>query len=472
LPSPEMLQSLVVPGLWASNAAFVTGCAMLAMLLIRAMREAKQANARIAELEACLAPVDAIASLTAEENRKLDAARAEVDVATRSLGEIRADYASKRAIFDRLTHETKALEDRLDLAELGLYEPKFRFESSAQYERALTRNREDQKSAIASGRAVYCTTNWVVEGSKRAGDALARRAIRMTLRAFNNECEVLIGKASWKNHDRIAGQIEKSFAAINALNESNKTVISDDFLAMKLDELELTYEEHLKKKEEADELREERVRAREEAKAQREIEAQIRKTEEEEIRRKEALNAARAELGQATEAERRKLNEEIAALQAKLDEATAEHDRAISMAEQTRVGYVYAISNVGSFGESVFKIGMTRRVDPDDRVDELGDASVPFEFDVHAMAFTRDAPKLERDLHLALDEFRLNRVNLRKEFFRVPLSILRAKFASLAPEATFVDVAEAGDYYLSLPVEAKREIAARIESDSAFPSAL
>lgn len=468
--APELSQSFLVPGLWAGLAMLATLSIILGTALVRNARAGAGLRARIEELEAALAPADAVAKLVEAEKRRLDETHAEAEALERRFGDLRSQYAQKKATFDRLSHETKALEDKLDLAELGLYEPKFQYDNSAQYEHALRDNRDKQKEAIADGKAVYCTTEWVVGDSRKAGETMTRRAIRMTLRAFNNECEVLVGKVSWKNFDRIAEQIQKSFSAINKLNESNKVFISDAFLALKLEELDLAHHERLRLKEEADELREERVRAREEAKAQREIESQIRKTEEEEARRKEALELARAELRDATDAERSALTAKIATLQAKLDEATAEHDRAISMAEQTRVGYVYVISNLGAFGEGVFKIGMTRRVDPDDRVDELGDASVPFGFDVHAMAFTHDAPKLERDLHQALDAYRLNRVNMRKEFFRVPVATLRQTLLSHIPEAAFKEDAEAQEYYLSLPKATKDEIVARSDLASGFPA--
>jgi len=442
----------------------------LGIALIRSRRNIKALRDEIKRQNELLAPVNAISELAERERARLDAAKTDADAEDSRLRALRAEYSQKRSIFDRLTHEVRALEDKLDLAELGMYEPKFQYENTAQYTEALTKNRNRQKQMIADETAVHCLTTWTVDGSRRAGQTMSRRAIRMTLRAFNNECEVLIAKVSWRNHDRIEEQIRKSFDTINKLNESNKVIIADEFLILKLQELELAHEEKLLKKQEADELKEERLREREEAKAQRELEAQLRKTEEEESRRKEALERARAELRQANEVEREKLLSKIETLQTKLDEATAEHERALSMAQQTRVGYVYVISNLGSFGESVFKIGMTRRVDPGDRVTELGDASVPFTFDVHAMAFTHDAPKLERELHVALGDYRINKINMRKEFFRVPLDVLKEKFKTLAPNANFNDEIDAQEYFLSLAPKEKEAIVAREEAASELPA--
>jgi len=133
-------------------------------------------------------------------------------------------------------------------------------------------------------------------------------------------------------------------------------------------------------------------------------------------------------------------------LNQKLIEAEARNQRALSMAQQTRKGNVYIISNVGSFGEEVFKIGMTRRLEPLDRIKELSDASVPFEFDIHAIISCDDAPALECSLHTEFDELRINKVNYRKEFFRLPLERLRSFIAARGIEVSFTMIAEARQY--------------------------
>ena len=141
------------------------------------------------------------------------------------------------------------------------------------------------------------------------------------------------------------------------------------------------------------------------------------------------------------------LNARLAELEAQLDAAHAKTERATSMAQQTKVGHVYVVSNVGSFGESVFKIGMTRRLDPVDRVKELGDASVPFPFDVHAMIFSEDAPGLESALHRRFDDRRVNLVNRRKEFFHVEVDELARSVSELGGEIKFTLLAEAAEFY-------------------------
>lgn len=192
---------------------------------------------------------------------------------------------------------------------------------------------------------------------------------------------------------------------------------------------------------------------REEEKARKEYERAIREAQRDEESLKRALEKARLEVAQASADQRAKYEAQMAELNAKLAEAEARNQRAKSMAEQTRAGHVYVISNIGSFGEDVFKIGMTRRLEPMDRIRELGDASVPFEFDVHAMIYTENAPSLERELHELFDANRINKVNDRKEFFRVPISRLREFVANHGLEASFTMVAEAHEYRESMALD-------------------
>ena len=166
------------------------------------------------------------------------------------------------------------------------------------------------------------------------------------------------------------------------------------------------------------------------------------------------LDKARQELLEASESERAITEQHIAELEQRLLEAEAKEARAKSMAEQTRKGHVYVISNIGSFGEDVYKIGLTRRLEPMDRVKELGDASVPFPFDVHAMIYAEDAPALEAALHRKFTLQRVNAVNLRKEFFQVDLPTIKDAVDSIVEiDAEFKMTALAEDYYESLRLQ-------------------
>lgn len=300
---------------------------------------------------------------------------------------------------------------------------------------------------------------------------MIHRNIRLILRAYKNECEVLVTRVSWKNYESIKKKMLKCREVYNDLNESLGIVITKEFERLKLEELRLVYEHAFRHQEEKELLREEKEREREEAKAQRELQAEIARSEKREYEREMALTAARSELALATEAERTAYQARVEELELQLAKAHEQTERTKSMAEQTRIGHVYIISNVGSFGEEVFKIGMTRRLEPLERIRELGDASVPFPFEVHAMIFTEDAPTLERELHVAMQDARINRVNLRKEFFRTSgarvANIIRERF----PNIVYVERPESQEYLGSLSKE-DLETVMRTSSENLVPAAI
>ena len=215
--------------------------------------------------------------------------------------------------------------------------------------------------------------------------------------------------------------------------------VPDELEAEILQKLEADYKLVLRKEAEQARQRQIREQIRADQKADREAREAAKRAEEEKRLIREALDEALAAAGAEHSAE-------VEELQKKLEEAEERGKRAVSQAQLTKVGYVYIISNVGAFGEGVFKVGLTRRLEPLDRVKELGDASVPFPFDVHAMIFSEDAPALEHALHKSLHNFRVNRVNMRKEFFRVDLQKIIEKVERHHGVVEYVADAEALDY--------------------------
>ena len=229
---------------------------------------------------------------------------------------------------------------------------------------------------------------------------------------FNEKCNLIIKKS-------LQVGLSKSQAEVIVLSyymlEELGIRLSREYIALKLKELELRY--HMARIKE-----EQKQKEIEERKAQKDYERAMRDAAKNEEKAREQLEKQREALERtASESEKAKLQEQVSALEVRLQEALAMKERAMSMAQQTRTGYVYVISNVRSFGEDIYKIGMTRRLDPMDRVRELGDASVPFAFEVHYMIYTDDAPKLEAELHQRFAEFKMNSDNYRKEFFRLSL---------------------------------------------------
>ncbi|WP_375749004.1 DUF4041 domain-containing protein [Vibrio sp. HN007] len=364
---------------------------------------------------------------------------------------LRTDYKSKKSTYDALAKQVAIFDEDIELIELGFYKPRFDFDTTEAFKEKIKQCKERQKELMrnkSSQGAIYCYRDWTVDGSRVEGKKMTNKGIRLTARAFNNECEAAIANCTWRNVAKMEERVKKAFDSINQLNESNAIRITEHYLNAKLTELQLTYEYHEKKQIEKEEQAEIKAQMREEAR----IEAEIRKAEaeaiKEEKRYQKALDIARKELVKASDDMKQELEEQIAQLQFDLEEAELKHQRAQSMAEQTKQGHVYIISNIGSFGEGVYKIGMTRRLEPMDRVKELGDASVPFTFDVHAMIHTKDAPSLEKKLHDQFDSRRLNMINRRKEFFHVSLDEIKEVVHDFTENAVeFIETAVAKDYH-------------------------
>ena len=287
------------------------------------------------------------------------------------------------------------------------------------------------------------------------------------LRAFNGECDAAVAKVSWNNVSKLEERVEKAYADINNLGVAVNISLTDAYLEEKLNEIRLTHEYEEKKYLEREEAREQRQQMREQEKAERELEKAKAEAEREETRNQKALDEARAEMDRATGAQLEKLTAQIAGLESKLSEAHERKERAIARAQLTRSGFVYVISNEGSCGPDVVKIGMTRRMEPMDRVKELGDASVPFPFDLHAMMFSEDAPALEQALHDHFAERRVNLINTRKEFYQnVELGEVEKFIKTRGVTAQFVRIAEAREYR---ETQATREAKAH---QSPLPSSL
>lgn len=355
---------------------------------------------------------------------------------------LRSSFKDKREIYDKLLKQIALYDEEIELAELGFYKPHFDFETSDKFKDAIQECRNGQKILVKNKQAVYCTQEWTVDGSKSKGTTMTNRNIRLTSRAINNECDALIANVRWNNIKRFEERLLKAQEAIDKMNVSNKIYISDDYVKLKIEELRLTHEYREKKQNEKEEQAEIRRQMREEAKLQQEVEA----AEKEEQKYEKLLEKAKQEAVNAAGKKLEQLKAKMDMLEQELKEAHEKNQRAKSMAELTKAGHVYIISNIGSFGEKVYKIGMTRRLDPLDRVKELGDASVPFIFDVHAMIYSDDAPSLEKSLHKEFDERRLNLVNNRKEFFHVDLDTIEKEVYKIFPNAEFFVTAEAREY--------------------------
>jgi hypothetical protein len=335
---------------------------------------------------------------------------------------LNSDYQNAKNIYDKLMQEIAIYETDLELMSFGVYKPQYNFDTAEEYKEKLKQVLDKQKERISNKVAAICNTAWEVSGSKKLGQEMINRQIKLMLRAFNGECDTLIAKVKWNNIDKSNERIIKSWGDLNILGVSNDVKITEEFMQLKLAELKLTHEYEVKKYEEKEEQRRIQEIMREEERAQREYERAQQDAEKEELNYQKALEKAKKDLEKTSGSEFDKMSLKIKELEEQLKNAHEKKERALSMAQQTKSGYVYVISNIGSFGEDIYKIGMTRRLEPMDRVKELGDASVPFEFDVHAMIYSDNAPELERKLHKMYEKSSVNLVNMKKEFFKVDLN--------------------------------------------------
>lgn len=331
-----------------------------------------------------------------------------------------------------------------DESELAFYSPHFNFQHSIEFERALSENRKDQKKMIQDGASHLIDSL----ADKKLSSALKK----LSLRAFNTECDLYVKSVDYKNIVQYENRIMSAFDQINKLMAPYFVELNKEFMDLKLREIRLVHEMQEKKQAELEEQRRLKEVMRDELRAEREIEKAKQENEKEMDKYEKLLEKAVALAEKAKGEELDKMNAQIAILQQQLEEVK-EKERKISEAQKTKAGYVYVISNIGSFGENVYKIGMTRRLEPQERVDELGDASVPFPFDVHAMIWHDNAPELENSLHKVFERNRVNKINPRKEFFKVSLDEIASEVRKSKGDIEFTMIAEAKEYRQSVSME-------------------
>lgn len=384
------------------------------------------------------------------EDEMLEKKKTELSQVTKNIQNEKNNALKLLETKKKLETSLKELEETVELQEYGFYKKSFFYDSSVEYKNKLDTIYEKQKEMIKDKSAALCTTEWTVEGSKAKGKKMTADNLKLILRAFNGESDAAIAKVKFNNFAVMEKRITKSKEAIDKLSSVNHCFINEKYYKLKLEELHLNYEYALKLQEEKEEQREIREQMREEEKARREYEKAIKDAELEEKRYASALESAKKEyekiMAQKSEEERAIYAEKIAKLEEELKIAHEKSQRAISQAQLTRSGHVYIISNIGSFGEEVYKIGMTRRLDPEDRVKELSGASVPFPFDIHAMIYSEDAPGLETKLHRAFNDRRVNLINQKREFFNVSLDEIKSFIEENHGEFKLTKVAEASQF--------------------------
>ena len=312
-------------------------------------------------------------------------------------------------------------ENIMSVIDSGTYDFHYHYEDSERYEERLKEIKEEQKEMVKYQLAVEHFTKWHINGSYKKGEIQMKNTDKLLLRAFNNECDNIIMNVKYSTIANCESKIRKSYEQLNKFVQSHECSITEEYLNLKLEELKLRCDYIRIKQMEREEQQRIREQMKEEERVRKELEAEEKKVEKEEQHFMNELNKLQKRMAKENEENQAKLLKQIEELQSKLSEISEVKADLMNRRMNNKAGYVYIISNKGSLGENVYKIGTTRRLDPQVRVDELSNASVPFKYDVHAMIFTDDAFELENNLHKIFDDKRVNKVNMHKEFFRVSI---------------------------------------------------
>ena len=328
------------------------------------------------------------------------------------------------------------------LQEVGIYQYTSILDTSAGYSDKIAEIRSSIKDRnIANGGAIRAAQGWTVNGSTAEGAKMVKEFSKLMLRAYNGEVDDAIRTLKPFKLQAAVDRVNKVEQSIEKLGKTMQIEIDNDYHKLRVEEIRLTADFLSKKEEEKELQKEERLRLKEEEKAQREFEREKDKLNKE-------LMHHQAVLAKADETGNLKVIEEARTKIAEVESSISGVEERVA---NIRTGYVYVISNIGSFGERVLKVGLTRRIDPEERIQELSDASVPFKFDIHAIIFSADAVSLEKQLHQELDKYRLNKVNTRKEFFSTSPAHVKELLTKLSTESilTYKEEAEAPEWRIS-----------------------
>lgn len=360
------------------------------------------------------------------EIKKVDLAKLEQQIKKgKEVISLDTELSQKRNELAQLNEEIAVANGSLNLQEFGFFERQYSFSDSTKYKDKLDSLRMQQKSMVKNGTAGRIITPMLLDNSKSKGKAMQNQLIKAALRGFNGEADSLLVKVSVVNVDNKIKALRKVFEQLNKMYSRNLIEITYPYLDLKIEELRLAVEYELQKQEEKELLREQREKEREDKKLQAEIKAKRKQLEKDRDHFKNMVAKVTELLKEAKNDEVDELRRQLAEYQDKLSELDEIEEDIDYREGHATAGYVYVISNIGSFGEDVYKIGVTRRLEPLERIRELSSASVPFQFDVHALIFSEEAFALETELHNQLANYKVNKVNGRKEYFKVSFEEIR-----------------------------------------------
>lgn len=420
---------------------------ILAVALIIVSNTSNEKSSRIAGLEAELSSKSTALLSKTEEAEQLNS----------ELKRIKNDYdelLNESGGLDKTRKEIEDLQSELNDLQNQIKIATYNFSeydgiTSEECKNKIALLKTEEQTLIRSNEA----TNYLhipEKGEKKAFNNNEKQI----LRCFNSDCDNILLSVTARNIDSMRSKMQKSFETLNKIFEIDGVQLNARLLELKLEQLNLVLTSELKKEQEREEQKAIKAQMIEEEKVRREIEREKSKLDKEEHQFKNEISKLMKYLQKASDIEKQLYIDKINELEEKLRLLEKDRKDVLEREQNTRAGFVYVISNIGSFGEDVYKIGMTRRLEPMDRIKELGDASVPFEFDVHAMIFSEDAPKLEHILHETFKENQVNKINNRKEFFKVRLEdVEKVVKENYNATVTFTMIAKAEQYRESLKLE-------------------
>lgn len=353
------------------------------------------------------------------ENKKTKEKYGQIDILEEKITQIEHELSIKQKNFEDFTKELDSLKGEINALETDLLIEHYKISNyngltSEECKNKLVLKKSEEQELIKS--------NEYVTVSSSASKKEINNHVKQIIRCFNAECDNILTNISVKNIDTMRNKINKSYESLNKIFLIDGVQLSRKSLEYKLEELNLVYSYELKKEQERELQKSIKEQMIEEEKVRREIEKQKSKLEKDQKQVSNEITKLMSYLQKTNnDTEKQLYVDKINTLEEKLKQLEKDKETVLEREANARAGFVYVISNIGSFGEDIYKIGMTRRLEPLDRIKELSSASVPFAFDVHAMIFSDNAPALENTLHKHFDRRRVNRVNVRKEFFNVSI---------------------------------------------------
>ncbi|QCU76360.1 DUF4041 domain-containing protein [Pseudoalteromonas distincta] len=394
-----------------------------------------------------------------KENLEKESVEVQVSKFERESKEVNYKISSGQEHLKDLDKSVEKLELERLYIEVGLLPPVYRFDDREELKAQINKCFTDQYNLISKGLATDAYTKWEWFGCEKTGAKMVEDYRYLLLKAFNAEFDAIRKKMRHSTYETAVNKLHRVNEQLGKLSETANVTISAEFFNLKINELNAWHRELSHRERQKAERKKQQAILRE----QNQQSADETDDLEDEISyRSSDLKKAQTLALKLHGASAKVMQDKIYKMKAEIAKLENKFQRATSQAQITKAGYIYVISNLGSFGESIVKIGMTRRLEPMDRVNELGDASVPFKFDVHTMAFVQNAPEIEKKLHRKFDPKRVNVENNRKEFFKISPEEVKVAMDELKIQSDWFFDVEAKEFRESVLI---REAMDKLEHD-------